>query len=252
MQTATFVRVSTVARERETASYLRLATVWTRCRLTIVITVLTAAIGLVPNAALRFEFHREAIAAGELWRLLTGHLAHWNLDHLFWDLTVFAVIGGWCEWRDRSRFVVVLLGAGLLISSGIWVIHDEIVVYRGLSGLDSALFALLLMNVLRDQWQARKWKSILAIGGLMLMLVAKIGYETITGTTLFVDSRNAGFIPLPLAHLVGALVGGLFGALFSAISDSGGQEHFDVIASCKSGLDAGANWRMGRRYPIVP
>jgi hypothetical protein len=46
----------------------------------------------------------------------------------------------------------------------------------------------------------------------MALLTAKIGFEAVTGATLFVDSRfvdssRGGFQPLPLAHVVGGLCG---------------------------------------------
>jgi hypothetical protein len=45
-------------------------------------------------------------------------------------------------------------------------------------------------------------------GGLAITaFAAKLLYETTTGATLFVNSPAAGFVPLPLVHLVGGCVG---------------------------------------------
>ena len=42
---------------------------------------------------------------------------------------------------------------------------------------------------------------------MLAAFLGKVGYETATGTTLFVDSHAAGFIPLAIAHLVGGCAG---------------------------------------------
>jgi len=46
--------------------------------------------------------------------------------------------------------------------------------------------------------------SLAAVGAVVAFL-GKVGYESLTGATLFVDSAAAGFEPLPLAHLLGAV-----------------------------------------------
>ena len=40
---------------------------------------------------------------------------------------------------------------------------------------------------------------------------AKVGFEMITGATLFVDSKTADLTPVPLVHVAGGLIGLLFG-----------------------------------------
>jgi len=62
------------------------------------------------------EYNRSAIKSGEAWRIVTGHLVHWNLDHLVWDLGMFAVLGGLCEMRNSRIYVVCLAASALFIS----------------------------------------------------------------------------------------------------------------------------------------
>ena len=45
--------------------------------------------------------------------------------------------------------------------------------------------------------------------GLIVAFMVKTGFETITGSAVFADSARGGFVPVPLAHLVGFLVGAL-------------------------------------------
>jgi hypothetical protein len=46
-----------------------------------------------------------------------------------------------------------------------------------------------------------------AIVAMAVGFVAKVVWELATGSTLFIDSSRAGFVPLPLAHTAGGLVG---------------------------------------------
>jgi rhomboid family GlyGly-CTERM serine protease len=160
-----------------------------------------------PLAGEGWEFNRQVIANGEWSRLLTGHLVHWNFDHLLWDAITFLVLGVACLWRSVGRTVATLLAAAVAISGAIFFLQPEIETYRGLSGLDSALFTLLVASLWRESRQdGRSWLSVAAPLALAAFL-AKAAYETATGATLFVDSGEAGFIPLASAHLIGGAVG---------------------------------------------
>jgi hypothetical protein len=92
-------------------------------------------------------------------------------------------------------------------------ISPEIGSYRGLSGVDSGLFVLLLMQLAGDGVR-RKERIWVALPGLGLAaFLGKIAYEYLTGATLFVDSAAAGFVPLPAAHLLGAATGLVVGCV---------------------------------------
>ncbi|TWT35430.1 intramembrane serine protease GlpG [Posidoniimonas corsicana] len=156
---------------------------------------------LAPGLAAALEFDRELIAQGELWRVLTGHLTHWNRDHLFWDLGVFGVLGACCERRGRAAFAGCVAASAVLISVLMQSALPEIPLYRGLSGIDTALFALLGVGLYRDA--RRRDDFPLQAAGLL----AKIVFEITTCSTLFVDHSGASFIPLAGAHVLGALVG---------------------------------------------
>jgi hypothetical protein len=79
--------------------------------------------------------------------------------------------------------------------------------YRGLSGIDSALFALLAVRVGRQSLSEKDWLKLSIAGIIAGGFAAKVGFEFVTGATLFVDSTAAGMTPVPLAHVVGGLVG---------------------------------------------
>lgn len=94
------------------------------------------------------------------------------------------------------------------VSAGLWWRHPELPTYRGLSGLDTALFVYMATDLLLGAWRERRLTPGLVSAALLTGLLAKLGYETFTGQTLFVDSAASGFAVVTLAHSVGALVGG--------------------------------------------
>ena len=164
-----------------------------------------------PLAGEAWEYDRQAILDGEWGRLLTGHLTHWNFDHLFWDAATFLMLGVACMWRSVGRTVATLLGAAAAISASLVLFQPEMATYRGLSGLDSALFTLLAAMIWRESRRdGRSQLGAVAITAGAAFL-AKAAYESATGTTLFVDSSAAGFIPLASAHLIGGAVGAIVG-----------------------------------------
>jgi rhomboid family GlyGly-CTERM serine protease len=152
----------------------------------------------------RLQYDRSAIAAGEWWRLLTGQLTHWSGDHLFWDLSVFGLLGGWCEKTQGRRFFLCLAGSTLAILLLLWFGKPEIALYRGLSGIDSALFLLAAATALREDLERRRWPVFLTTSAVLAGFCAKTVFEAVTGRTVFVDSARGGFQPVVLVHAVGA------------------------------------------------
>ena len=178
-----------------------------RWYVTLVVATASLAIALWPGAASLLEFDRAALAAGQWWRVLSGQLTHFGFDHLAWDASVFAVLGVMCERRNRTATLACLGIAALLIPAAVWLLLPEIATYRGLSGLDTALFALLGMMMLSEKRREGSRGQMAVIFGLRRGMLAKIAWEFHTGGTIFVDSSSGQFVPVPLAHLVGAAVG---------------------------------------------
>jgi rhomboid family GlyGly-CTERM serine protease len=151
-----------------------------------------------------------ALAASEPWRLITGHLVHWSPQHLAWDLAVFVGLGLACERHGRGRTALTLALAVAAISFGVPLLSPGLTVYRGLSGLDAALFALLAARRLRSSAPRTR----LAGGVALVALFAKLAWEVATGVPLFVHGLGvAGVGLLPEAHLLGGAAGLAVGLL---------------------------------------
>lgn len=139
-------------------------------------------------------------------RLVTCHGSHFGTNHLFWDAATLAVLGAVAERMSRRRMVVTLLVSSLAISLAVWVGRPELAAYRGLSGVDSALFGLVLVSVGRELMRRGQWAAMSAVVLGAVGFVGKTGFELATGQTLFV-AGSAEFVGVPLAHVVGFVVG---------------------------------------------
>ncbi len=160
-----------------------------------------------PWASELLQYERGAVAAGDTWRAVTCHLTHVSGAHLLWDLLAFVLLGGLVETWNRRRFVACLAVASVAVTAAVVAWAPAIDTYRGLSGIDSALFVLLAGHVLGGAVAMRDRVGIVACSALGAGFLAKVGWEVATGTTVFVDSAAAGMVPVPVAHAAGALVG---------------------------------------------
>lgn len=163
---------------------------------------------IVPASPLSqlLQFERSALAAGELWRLITCHWTHFNNEQLFWDVLAFVGFAAVCERQSRSAFFLCLLSAALVVPLAVWLTHPEILIYRGISGLDVALFLCAACTYFLDNFGRQKWLAAALAGMAITIFLGKTCFEFASQSTLFVQ-QNADFIPIPLAHLAGGLSG---------------------------------------------
>lgn len=147
-------------------------------------------------------------------RTLGCNWLHWSIDHLCWDLFMFYLVGSLCEQRNRSAFLAVTFASGLMIPITVMIYSPEFGSYRGLSGIDTALYALLGTLWFLDAIRERDRSASLVCFGLLVAMVLKIGYELISQQLLFVTDDS--FTPAPTAHSSGAIIGILIALCFVA------------------------------------
>ena len=138
----------------------------------------------------------QGVAAGELWRLATGHLVHTDAEHLLWNLGGLLTLGLLFERSLGRRFFPLLLcGAGTI---GAWLLWGSTLsAYCGLSGVLNTLLAAGLAAELRATGSVVP----VAVG---VLAVGKIAVEASAGAALF---TNTAWPPVPEAHAVGFLSG---------------------------------------------
>ena len=169
-----------------------------------VITLLLAVLTLAATAApASIEYDRALILAAQCWRILTCHFAHFPGEHFGWCLAALLILGIGCELLERRGFIMTLLLSMVAIPLALLVLAPNLPRYRGLSGVESALFVLLLAQILWERFDERHWIGFAAAAALGIAFIAKILIEIRFGATVFVSGAMSGFEPVPLAHLVG-------------------------------------------------
>jgi rhomboid family GlyGly-CTERM serine protease len=160
-----------------------------------------------PRLADLLLYTRADILAGQVWRMWTGHLVHFNPSHLLWDLAVFLPAGVWLERTTPAlaRWFYVL--TPLAISALLLSAEPTLSFYAGLSGLATGVLVLLaLVQLCRDTAGSRWFWP-----GVLLLVAAKVVVELRAQTPLVVRF-DPGVRTVPLAHL-----GGIACALLAAL-----------------------------------
>jgi rhomboid family GlyGly-CTERM serine protease len=161
--------------------------------------VVPAALGPELQALLRYD--RDALAGGQWWRWISGHLVHLDLEHallngiglaLLW--TLFAGL-----LRGRDWLAIVLLSM-LSIDLGLWFGQPQLLWYVGASGVLHGIMAAGCVQLLRHRDRIA-WPTALIFAG-------KLVYEQWQGPLPF----ETHAVVIVQAHLYGAL-GGLLAAL---------------------------------------
>jgi hypothetical protein len=168
------------------------------------IVALAAALSLAGGAAPALQYEREAVLAGETWRLLAGQLVHWTPRMAAADLGALFALGAWLEARGRRGALLATLGLGaLLTAAAIHVGSPRLALYRGSSGIAAALF----VRVALGEAAAASGRARAALAVAAVALPAKAAFEAAAGLALFAGPLPPGILVHPLAHLAGAAAG---------------------------------------------
>jgi rhomboid family GlyGly-CTERM serine protease len=168
--------------------------------------ILAAAVAsLSPLLANWLLWDRAAIADGQWWRLLTGHLVHFTHRHLWCDVLAVGATGWFIEGRIQKSLAFVVLSAALAIDIAIAFLCPAVRYYGGLSGIAFAMCGYMALLCIHQRGGAR-WIGFT----LVALLAGKIGLEFVTGHGLLLSE---GSVVLPAVHAAGAITGGLKGAM---------------------------------------
>jgi len=147
------------------------------------------------------SYDRPEIAAGELWRLLSGHFVHLGISHLIWDAAGFLLI--WYlvgQSFSRMQWAIVSLVTIVGIDLGFWFLEPNLSWYVGLSGLAHGVLAAGIVGSLKsgrvDMWI------------LGAALIAKLVYEALVGP-LPGSAESSGGTVIVVAHIYGAVSGAI-------------------------------------------
>ncbi len=160
-------------------------------------------------------YDREAILAGDWWRLLTGHFVHFSWSHYLLDALVLMAAGMMIQRRRLRGFVAVNAAAAVVIGGLVFLAAPSVRFYAGFSGLAYAALSYLAMDLISTGGRGGRLGVI-----CLLALATKLAWETATGMPLLAGEPAMGWIVLPAAHLGGVAVGMIAGAYWLAVRAS--------------------------------
>lgn len=174
-------------------------------RFSALLAALILLLTIVPDATLAGRFERSLIDSGQLWRLLSAHLLHTNLNHALLNVAGLALLPLLFErpvhlWQWTVTLLACCLGTGLglyLLTSISW--------YVGLSG---ALHGLFIVGALISAPALKSRETLIG-----LLVVAKIIWESLFGAETSTEQLIAASV-VTEAHAFGGLTGLLIGGSY--------------------------------------
>jgi rhomboid family GlyGly-CTERM serine protease len=155
------------------------------------------------------RFDRQAIAAGEAWRLVTGHLVHLGTRHMLLNSAGLLLVGLLVGREYRLRdWAAVTLASMASIDAGLWWLKPSLDWYVGLSGVLHGWFAAGIVGALLK----RRPDAWLLLG----LLLGKLVLEQLQGA-LPGSAAAAGGPVVVDAHLYGAVGGAIAGLLLTRL-----------------------------------
>ncbi|HEU4617180.1 MAG TPA: rhombosortase [Gammaproteobacteria bacterium] len=183
------------ARKRELGTWLP----------TLALVAISAALAAGGEAVRQWgRYDRHALEAGQLWRLVTGHLVHLGPSHLALDLGALVLIrvivgtamsGG--EWVGATLVSMASIDAGLYFGA------PDVGWYVGLSGILHGLFVAGAAALLGTD---RRFAAALLVG-----VAAKLAWEHWAGPLPWSAEATGGTV-ITAAHFYGAIGGVIFAA----------------------------------------
>jgi rhomboid family GlyGly-CTERM serine protease len=147
------------------------------------------------------RYDRAGIAAGEIWRLLTGHLVHLGVSHAILNVAglvlVWLLVGRAYRW---NQWLWVMAGSLAAIDMGLWFGAPSLDWYVGLSGL---LHGMLAAGVVAGLVERSGEAAILAA-----VVAGKLAWEQFAGPLPGSEATSGGAVIVD-AHLYGVIGGTL-------------------------------------------
>ncbi|MBM4196448.1 MAG: rhombosortase [Gammaproteobacteria bacterium] len=155
------------------------------------------------------RYDREAILAGEMYRLVTGHFVHLGWQHYALNMAGL-VLGTWLFGPDRHPLEWTLAGILLALAcgSGLLAFSPDVLWCVGLSGV---LHGFMILGF--GGWALAGDRLALA---LLVIVIVKMTWEQLGGAMPWEAALSGGRVVTD-AHVWGAAGGGIFLAVASAL-----------------------------------
>ncbi len=174
--------------------------------LPVALALLATLLALFGEPAARvLRYQRDAILAGQWWRVISGNLVHLGWPHLALNLAGLLLV--WLLFHrslGARDWLIVTLVSAIAVGGGLMLFDPGLEWYVGLSGVLHGLFAAGLLAALMAGNRA-DWF-------VLMLFIAKLAWEQLVGT-MPGTAKLAGGSVIVDAHLYGA-IGGAVAALF--------------------------------------
>lgn len=171
----------------------------------VIAAVFTALLPLLQFFHEALLYQRDHIAAGEVWRLLSGQLVHTNGWHVLLNIAGLWLLGLFQPQTHTYRYYwLQMMWLALSVAAGLWWLQAQLQWYAGFSGILYGMFFITGLAWL----QQRAW---LTAAVLLLGVCGKTVWDWQAGAA---HSPTAALIAAPVvyaAHLYG-MAGGLLWA----------------------------------------
>ncbi|MDP4984474.1 rhombosortase [Pseudoalteromonas tunicata] len=158
------------------------------------------------NLIALFEYDRALILQGELWRLVTGHFAHSNINHLLLNCAgVFLIWALHGEYRETLGYFTQLIILSILCSIGLFLFYPDTHRYVGLSGI---LHGVIILGAIKDCQLGMRSGFVLFFGVWL-----KIAFEQFQGPDADIGHLINARVAIE-AHLLGAFAGSFYLAVW--------------------------------------
>jgi len=145
------------------------------------------------------RYERAPIENGEYWRLVSGHLVHLGLKHLWPNVAALAILGLLFEdVFGNGDWLRVSAASAAAIDLGLYLFDPAVLWYVGLSGV---LHGVVATGALALVVQRQTLGAVLALG-----LAAKLIFEQVVGPVPF-TAESVGGPVVVAAHLYGTIGG---------------------------------------------
>ena len=178
-------------------------------RISLILLSLTSLIfftlGAVPES---LYYNKEAISNGEIWRLVSAHIVHSDLEHLVWNLCALIILSLLIERESRSLLIAALLTGIVSINYYLWINAIGVINYAGFSGVLNTLLVIALFQ----QWQKKSHSIFMHYLPLIIYIFSllKIVFELFYQQMIFTQTS---WQAVPQVHLVGFIAGTILAVL---------------------------------------
>jgi rhomboid family GlyGly-CTERM serine protease len=142
-------------------------------------------------------FDRAAIAQGQVWRLVTGHMVHGDPVHLIANVGALFILGVLLETVLRLGVKTFWTTVGLSIAAidlALWFWVPSLEIYCGFSGVLNAFFIVVVYGLWKETGDSLlRWIAVAGLGKIAVETWGGFAILPLSGLPSVTEAHFAGF-----------------------------------------------------------